>query len=231
MTEPLQPEIMEPEFENNSKVKLDLAIGINDITDMMVSEHEENLILEKDTVEGNLAGARKEHAEAEKVLTDMAEALIESHNIDRNTQALASALKKFNGRDYHCAIAEGSVDIEKKTCSAEIRVVDSKKYEEDSKRSYYSDTGVIIHKSVTIKFTAEMKTQIKEIGKKAEEVAKVQELLTDVRKRLADLPRLVRRAKGAIVKAQLKGELDSPNKILEAVVGIQPRALPAPNGN
>ncbi|MHA2070104.1 MAG: hypothetical protein ACXABY_37535, partial [Candidatus Thorarchaeota archaeon] len=77
-------------FNNQSEIKLNLDINIQDITDMMVVEKEENMILEKDTVMGNLEGAKKKHKALCKDLETMGDKLVKSTSIDAKAKKLCT---------------------------------------------------------------------------------------------------------------------------------------------
>lgn len=231
MNEPMQAEVVEPSYINNSQVELDLKIGISDITDMLVVQHEDGLTMARDQIEANLNQAKRKHGELSEALQEAGQKLLKKYTVDEASKKLCLALKAFHGKAYKAVLEEGTVDVENEVVTATLLIVDSKQYQPpkaDERRHYRSYSG-LTDKKITIKFTAAMKKQIKAIADQAKVVTGIQEELTEIRKKLADLPRLVRRAKGEIVKAQLQGELNSPQKILQAVVGLEPKALPNPN--
>ena len=202
------------------QIELEAKLTIQDITDIVVSENEEKLLLEREAAEEVLNDAKAAHQAAEKSLTKQAENVVKKMKADTVSVELAVVLNKFHGtkKRFTAIVPDDAVSlhIEKKNVVGRIQI-------EDTNKSYSS---AIFSKEMTLPFTPKMKEAVKAIAAKAKEVEKAQKALTQIRRKLTDLPRLQRRAKSELTKAQLRGELGTGQKILDTVMGAQPKALP-----
>jgi hypothetical protein len=207
------------------KIELEATLTVQDITDIVVSENEEKLLLQREQAEDVLAVANAAHRAAEKSLTDQAEKVVKKMKADKDSVALAAALNEFHGtkKRFTANVPDDcvSVHIEKKNVVGRVKV-------DDDTKSSYSRT--LFSKEMSLPFTANMQATVRDIAAKAKEVEKAAKALTQIRRMLTDLPRLQRRAKSELTKAQLRGELGTGQAILDTVMGAQSKALPY-NGN
>lgn len=205
------------------QIELEAKLTIQDITDIVVSENEERLLLEREAAEDVLSVAKASHQVAEKALTTQAENAVKRMKADKPALELAAALNKFHGakKRFTASVPDKqvSIHIEKKNVVGCIQI-------EDANQNYSKS---IFSKEASVAFTPKMAQIVKDIAAAAKEVEKAQKSLTQIRRKLTDLPRLQRRAKAELTKAQLRGELGTGQKILDTVMGAKPKALPYNN--
>ena len=211
------------ELVSECTLKLDTNITTQDICDVLVNETEENLLLERDKVEHEATTARQEHAKLEEQLKDQTRKLIKGQKADTKAKALVKALDEFTGSKTHAAEIDPddtTISVAKKKVTYTVNIWGKSK----AKRATYDSAEV--DREFTVAFSDEMGKTVASISKAALKVKEHDDKLTQIRKLLADMPRLARRAKAAITKAHLMGHLKTTADVLRIVQAVEPRALP-----
>lgn len=211
------------ELVTECKIELDSTITTQDICDVLVNDTEETLLLERDMIELKVRKARAVHADLEGQLKHQTRKLIGKQKADAKAKALVKALDEFTGQKSHVAEIDPddtTIDVAKKKVTYTVHIWSKPK---DRRNSYDSAE---VDREFTVGFSAEMGKTVASISKAALEVTKHEEKLTQIRKLLADMPRLARRAKAAITKAHLMGQLKTTADVLRIVQAVEPRALP-----
>ncbi len=201
-------------------VEIECKITSADLTDVVVSEAEENLLLEREIAQGNLRGVKREYRELETKLNDVAEGVVKKVT-DANAKTACAAIAAFTGVKHYIRVSGGTVNVEKKWIHCKVNITPSK----DKQESYYN---TVVSKDQQVPFTDAMKKIVADLAAKAQQIAKIEETCKCNQRMLADLPRLARRAKSEVVKAQLRGELRTGADVLERLQRVAPKALPAP---
>lgn len=215
------------ELVTDCKIELDSTITTQDICDVLVNDTEETLLLERDAVEMKAKQARAVHTETEDQLKYQTRKLIGKQKADAKANALVKALNEFTGNKSHTAEIDPdntTIDVSKKKVTYTVNIWGKTK----ARRASY-DTAEI-DREFTVAFSDEMGKTVASISKAALEVTKHDEKLVQIRKLLADMPRLARRAKAAITKAHLLGQLKTTADVLRIVQAVEPRALPQISG-
>lgn len=205
--------------------KFDASLTTQDIVDLGVVEREEQLLTDREYLEGEVRKAEREHGRATARLTELAEALVGAYKDDGKAQALIDAWAAFKDEspsDYKIVAEQGSVDVEKSMVTATLVV--SRASASTSSYGYYSNVAA---RSMELPFTPQMRAQVAVIEEAAGKVEEVRTKLNSVRRKIADLPRHSRRIKAAIVREQLSGRLRDGNELLQAIMGVEPKALPS----
>lgn len=206
---------------DSSQLQLSDSITMQDLADVVVSESEENLLMERDTLTGNLNGHKRNHADLTAKLTTQAQELMDSVKVGKDAEALAKSMTDFSGTEYAAVVVRGECVVANRNVSATIKVA-RKKDVEECKSSYYSS---IAERTIRKEFTVKMDRTIEEIAEQVREMQQIERDLLEVRKRIADLPRMARRAKSEIVKARMRGDIKTGHDILKTVMGVETRAI------
>jgi F0F1-type ATP synthase membrane subunit b/b' len=210
-------------------IEFDASLSLDDITAIAISDNEENLLLEKEVLEGDLAGAQQKHAKLEEKLKDKAQGLGKKIKASQTAKALAKALNDFHNSKHRFVVEvqekNFAVVIAKKLVSGEISVVDSSEGPSTYNRFKRSTTE-------EVPFTDAVDKIVAEIEASAKGVKKINDDLNQIRRKLADLPRLQRRCRAEVAKAHLRGDLVDTHgnlkrdELLAVVERQQPKALP-----
>jgi len=203
------------ELQAASHVEIDLRIGINEVTDIVVSQHEDKLLEMRKHLDGELETARKKHAAACGKLEAAGKRLVAGMPRSKRALDLAAAIKAFNGTSCKISVCNDRANVEKAQVEASLRI-----FVGEQPRTLF-DLALVIP------FTGAMKKIVNDMTHWAEVERNLMDKQLDVSEKLADMPRLARRARCAVVEAQLRGLLTSPEEILNAVFSTSPKALPA----
>lgn len=211
------------EIVGKVEIELDSKVTTQDLTDIVESEAEEVLVLEREAIETNLRRLRKQHSAAEEKLTAEGEKLAKKTKLDSRTTNLVKALNVFH--DNKKANAEVSEDSELDIAKCEVRITIQIWGKPKNERQSYSSP--VFSRTVTTPFTKPMSHLVGDMEELSTEIAEDADKMTAVRRKLADLPRLVRRARAALTKAKLLGRLKTTGDLLAVLSTVESKALPA----
>lgn len=234
MTEPNNEENTVEVVDAGFGIKMDAKLAISDITDMVVSTAEEGLLLERKALEDKLKDASTAYSQEEDRLNAQSLVVAKKVKPDAETLALVKALGKFHKGDKKSRTYSADTDPEERSVVIEDEeVLVDVSIALPGITTGYGSTLAMFRKIIKTPFTTVMKGTVKSIEKKAKEVKQVQESLNEVRRKISDLPRMQRRAKAAVTRAFISGELTDKEgrlngkHLLHVVDGVQPKALPS----
>jgi hypothetical protein len=193
---------------------LNVADTINkaDIVAVVRQEAEEQLLASRSELERELRGLETKASGFEVELTKMANKIVADANLQTAKDA-AKALAKFTGLKYETSITLTSRDDDKQVVNATISVFRA------GETSSYAKTN----HDTKIDYTNEMASVVKELKVVRRDISKAQIQLVSIKKDLANLPALERKAHAELAKHTLNKTADG-QKLLEQLRNIRIKA-------
>jgi hypothetical protein len=193
---------------------LNVADTINkaDIVAVVRQEAEEQLLSSRSELERELRGLETKASGFEVELTKMANKLVADENIQAAKDA-AKSLAKFTGLKYETSITLTSRDDDKQVVNATISVFRA------GEISSYNKTN----RDTKIDYTNEMAGVVKELKAVRRDISKVQMQLVSIKKDIANLPALERKAHAELAKHTLSKTADG-QKLLDQLRNIRIKA-------
>jgi hypothetical protein len=190
---------------------LNVADTINkaDIVAVVRQEAEEQLLANRSALERQLRELETRASGFEVDLTKMANKIVADENIQAAKDA-AKAMAKFTGHKYETAIALSSRDDDKQVVSATISVFRA------GETASYNKTN----HDTKIDYTNEMAAVVKELKSLRRDISKLQIQLVAIKKDIANLPALERKAHAELAKHTLNKTTDG-QKLLAQLRNIR----------
>ena len=214
-----------PEVLIADDVKLDLTIGVNDLTDMVRSDARDFLMQKRAEVLGQLNRAKDSYNDTEKRINTLAETLAKNQATDRVAADVVVAISQFLAVPYGVLVEAESCNLETRIVKAKVSILPQQQINAGEKRGYYEHD--IASKTVTLPFDSVMAGEADRLSKDAEQIRQVQSTLDQINRQVADLPNLVDRAKSKLMKAYLRNELGTGSDLLAVLAAVQPVTLPS----
>jgi flagellar biosynthesis chaperone FliJ len=210
--------ISEVAVQSLNEVNMAATLTTQDLTDMVMSDREDQLHTSREQLEANQQAATKKLDELSQQLMTAANKLPLGKTY-KNEDKVVNELTAFTGERHVIAVRGDKCDVEKQIVNFRICVVDGENYDREispGKSSCYTAISVA-EREEFLPFTPEMITLKNEIEETTNELGKIADQLSEIRRHLAALPRLGRSAKSQLVKAQLSGQLKTGHDILEVL--------------
>jgi hypothetical protein len=200
--------------------------SMQDLADMLLSDTEEKLIAARDAAEKEAARLRKQREAAVERLAEQATELVGKQKPDKVSVAYAKAASEYHGKPYEAAVREGSTDVAKETVGFTVYVW---RADEEGKRPLAdSERTKLGSKAEVVQFSAAMVETKAAIAGLDDEIRTAEAAKADLARRIANLPRLARQAKAAVVRATVSGELTDARDLIPLLDQVGAKALPAP---
>ena len=202
----------------SQNISVEAKITTADIADLAVSDREEQLITARDSFRSDLQKAKEARNKIAQSLEQAGDKLANTA-IKPDVKSLAKKLTSFSGNKYLVKLDSTRVDLEKGVVTTDVRI----ELEKDT--SYRSREIKGVTREETIPFSPAMKKAKAKLVEATNVVNHVEQQLNNVRTELSNLPRLARKAKAAIVRAQLLGKVVDGSDLLNCVTDLKPKQL------
>lgn len=222
-------------------VNMDLRITPESLVKVAYVDRMEDLFQERSNAEANLRLAQEEHSRMSQQLTTQADQVVKTFSMDSTVGTLIKAMTDFTGETYVARLfadnweksyyhqkqeqndtSQPRLDISQLKLLGRLCVF---KFDKDD--DYRNETPVLSRK-VDLPFSEEMKQTVRSLEVSANQIRHREGILLDIKRRIADLPRLKDRAEANLTKAYLRGELKNGQALLDAVLDTPSKSLPAP---
>ena len=235
--EPKQELAATPVVIEKNDVRLDMSISMGDLSEMVATDAKSALIGVRNEVTIKLNGIKAEHAELSKQLQEQAIVVVRGVENDADAKSLSGALAVFHGVPFGITTDDVKISVEDQLVHVDVVVatqasIDERLRKAATKRNdgygYYPPSFEMRHeKTVSRPFTADMVQIVLDLRKVAQRAADTQVELDRTSHLLADMPNLAARAKSALTKAYLGGELRTGSDMLRVLSNVENVALPA----
>jgi hypothetical protein len=209
------------------EIKLDLSIKMGDLAEMRVSDARTAILQMRADVNAHLGLAKATYADLEKKLSEQATLVVRDVESDAQAKTLAAALTAFTGEAYGITSDKATVSVKDQQVTTNVIVCTVATIESRSKSEhYYGRSGYSVDKNISRPFNTVMTQTVEQLRLQSEEIRRIEIELEKVHYLLADIPNMLSRAKSALTKACLRGELRTGVDLLRVLGEIEGVALP-----
>lgn len=210
-----------------SSVKVDMSVTTDSMADMVVSEHEDQLLEEAASLAAVAADLRKQHDEQTAQLGKLAEDVAAGFESPAAKTA-AEALSAFLSESYLAFTVIDTCNAETRNLGLQVGIMteDALRRWANKEQTFRREPEFVVSRTYTASFPESMCRIVDKLEELAAKLGENQEAHSTLTRKLADLPRVARRTKAAITKAAMLGRLNNVDDILTAIQGTTPKALP-----
>jgi hypothetical protein len=215
--------------EVNFGMDIDLRLNKDDLANLVSSQAEENLVVDREKGEQKLKKAMAAHAEAVKKLDALAQQLLAGYVTDDETRELLRHLQVWTQNAYTVEIVSKSASYYSKPEEKEPTIDGRKMMITGSaqiKQKSDKHSSILLSRDVSIPFTNAMREAMTDIEAKAVVVRDVQDELGRTSRLINDIPRLRSRALRELTIGIAKGQVKTMADAVNIVMGTQSMALP-----